>query len=114
MKEVEDVISEIRNASSTEIEIIHGTGFNLELNGEVVVTVIATGFDTINKTETENIVKEEEVNRSYQTTHNTYNYTRPQQETVARTPYVESGSTKNDAKETKETKVPSWLQNRFK
>lgn len=68
MKEVEDVISEIRNASSTEIEIIHGTGFNLELNGEVVVTVIATGFDTINKTETENIVKEEEVNRSYQTT----------------------------------------------
>ena len=70
MKEVEDVISEIRNASSTEIEIIHGTGFNLELNGEVVVTVIATGFDTINKTETENIVKEEEVNRSYQTTHN--------------------------------------------
>lgn len=44
MKEVEDVISEIRNASSTDIDIICGTGFNLELNGEVVVTVIATGF----------------------------------------------------------------------
>ena len=112
MKEVEDVISEIRNASSTEIEIIHGTGFNLELNGEVVVTVIATGFDTINKTETDNIVKEEEMNRSYQVNNN--NYTRPQQENIVRTPYVESGSTKNDAKETKETKVPSWLQNRFK
>lgn len=104
MKEVEDVISEIRNASSTEIEIIHGTGFNLELNGEVVVTVIATGFDTINKTETENIVKEEEVNRSYQTTHNTYNYTRPQQETVARTPYVESGSTKTMPKKLRKPK----------
>ena len=45
MKEVEDVISEIRNASSTDIDIICGTGFNLELNGEVVVTVIATGFE---------------------------------------------------------------------
>lgn len=31
MKEVEDVISEIRNASSTDIDIICGTGFNLEL-----------------------------------------------------------------------------------
>ena len=30
MKEVEDVISEIRNASSTDIDIICGTGFNLE------------------------------------------------------------------------------------
>ena len=29
MKEVEDVISEIRNASSTDIDIICGTGFNL-------------------------------------------------------------------------------------
>ena len=49
MKEVEDVISEIRNASSTDIDIICGTGFNLELNGEVVVTVIATGFDSTNR-----------------------------------------------------------------
>ncbi len=45
MKEVDEVIAEIQNASSTEIDIIHGTGLNYELNGEIVVTVIATGFD---------------------------------------------------------------------
>ena len=105
MKEVEDVISEIRNASSTEIDIIHGTGFNLELNGEVVVTVIATGFDSVKKKENEENVKVKEEN---------YNTPRQTLDQMPRTPYVESGSTKQEVKETKETKVPSWLQNRFK
>ena len=105
MKEVEDVISEIRNASSTEIDIIHGTGFNLELNGEVVVTVIATGFDSVKKKENEENIKVKEEN---------YNTPRQTLDQMPRTPYVESGSTKQEVKETKETKVPSWLQNRFK
>lgn len=130
MKEVEDVISEIRNASSTEIDIIHGTGFNLELNGEVVVTVIATGFDSTNRAEE----KEEErpiqnSNYSYNNyENNNYNYsgtsrnTRyneyPSQESYVqqeepKTPYVNGGSTGNDKTEEKPTKVPSWLRNRF-
>lgn len=117
MKEVEDVISEIRNASSTEIEIIHGTGFNLELNGEVVVTVIATGFDNSAKEKEEEFTPSQATSQTqsyprtaptdYQNRNNTDEMTR-------RTPFVESGTTKNDGKETKETKVPSWLQNRFK
>ena len=45
MQEVYDVTSEIRNASSSEIDIVIGTGFNSELQGELIVTVIATGFD---------------------------------------------------------------------
>ena len=45
MRDIEEIVAEIRNASSSEIEIIHGTGFNLDLNGEVIVTVIETGFD---------------------------------------------------------------------
>ena len=49
MREIEEILTEIRNASSSEIEIIHGTGFNLDLNGEVIVTVIATGFDKASK-----------------------------------------------------------------
>ncbi len=107
MKEVEDVISEIRNASSTEIEIIHGTGFNLELNGEVVVTVIATGFDSANKEENVNY---QENNQKY----NNNQTTTPTQDTQQRTPFVDGGSTTTEARETKETKVPSWLQRRFK
>ena len=46
MQEVTDVMEEIRNASSSEIDIVCGTGFNIDLRGELVVTVIATGFDT--------------------------------------------------------------------
>ena len=110
MKEVEDVISEIRNASSTEIEIIHGTGFNLELNGEVVVTVIATGFDSVDKEQ--RVELQEDFGRS---TYNPYTSYQPKpKEEPVRTPYVESGSTKQEPQEKKESKVPSWLQNRFK
>ncbi|MDD3191383.1 MAG: cell division protein FtsZ [Bacilli bacterium] len=46
MQEVYDVTSEIRNASSPDIDIVMGTGFNVDLQGELIVTVIATGFDS--------------------------------------------------------------------
>ena len=103
MKEVEDIITEIQNASSTEIEIIHGSGFNPELAGEVVVIVIATGFDSTEK--------EEKVSEPVYV-----NEPQPTFEPTTRinVPHVESGSTSNEAKEKKETKVPSWLQSRFK
>ncbi|MDD3382726.1 MAG: hypothetical protein PHT83_04430, partial [Bacilli bacterium] len=34
-----------RNATTSEIEIVWGTGINFEIEGELIVTVIATGFD---------------------------------------------------------------------
>lgn len=46
MQEVRDVMEEIGNASSSDIDIVCGTGFNIDLHDELVVTVIATGFDT--------------------------------------------------------------------
>ena len=51
MQEVYDVTNEIRNASCLEIDLVIGTGFNSDLQGELIVTVIATGFDS-NKTTT--------------------------------------------------------------
>lgn len=136
MKEVEDVISEIRNASSTDIDIICGTGFNLELNGEVVVTVIATGFDSTNKMEDEdeqmyqpqdqgrnyNHQQSQQSNYNYrQSTNNGYsnysnNYSQKQSQPPQepRKPYVNGGSTKEETKDNSNTKVPSWLQNRFR
>ncbi len=137
MKEVEDVISEIRNASSTDIDIICGTGFNLELNGEVVVTVIATGFDSTNR-----MSDDEEQSQQPQDQGRNYNYSQPQQSNYGyrqnnnsysnynnsysqrqpqpqhpqepRKPYVNGGSTKEEPKDNSNTKVPSWLQNRFR
>ncbi|MCI6508370.1 MAG: cell division protein FtsZ [Bacilli bacterium] len=102
MMEIEDAISEIRNASSTEIDIIHGTGLNYELNGEMVVTVIATGFDLQKENRNESVeaptptIKREEVRQV--------------------TPHVGGGTTvkPEEGKEVKETKVPSWLQNRYR
>ena len=118
MKEVEDVISEIRNASSTDIDIICGTGFNLELNGEVVVTVIATGFDSTNRMSDDdeqsqqpqdqgrnyNYSQPQQSNYGYRQNNNSYsNYNnsysqrqpQPQQPQEPRKPYVNGGSTKN-------------------
>ena len=137
MKEVEDVISEIRNASSTDIDIICGTGFNLELNGEVVVTVIATGFDSTNRMSDDdeqsqqpqdqgrnyNYSQPQQSNYGYRQNNNSYsNYNnsysqrqpQPQQPQEPRKPYVNGGSTKEEPKDNSNTKVPSWIQNRFR
>ena len=99
MKEIEDVISEIRRASSPDIEIIHGTGLNYELDGELIVTVIATGFDASSGKRAPETPKEE---------HHEPNI-------PLRTNKV-GGTNKpaEEGKEVKETKVPSWLQNRFR
>ncbi|MDD4001070.1 MAG: cell division protein FtsZ, partial [Bacilli bacterium] len=51
MHEVVEVMTEIQNASSSEIDIVCGTGFNIDLQGELIVTVIATGFDSTMDTE---------------------------------------------------------------
>ncbi|MDY4017109.1 MAG: cell division protein FtsZ [Bacilli bacterium] len=135
MKEVEDVISEIRNASSTDIDIICGTGFNLELNGEVVVTVIATGFDSTNRMSDDEEQSQQpqdqgrnynysqpqqsnygyrQNNNSYSNYNNSYSQRQQQQPQEPRKPYVNGGSTKEEPKDNSNTKVPSWLQNRFR
>lgn len=53
--EVEDAVEVVRQSANTEINIIFGAVINENLNDEVIVTVIATGFDdddgTINKLE---------------------------------------------------------------
>ena len=109
MREVEDVIAEIRSASSTEIDIIHGTGFNLDLEGEVVVTVIATGFDQTAKKMRE-VESENEYRNPYESNRPTY-INQPQE------PRYSGGNTYSQPQQQQpqqETKVPSWLKNRFK
>ncbi len=52
MQEVKDVMDEIGSASRSDIDIVCGTGFNIDLRGELIVTVIATGFDSPTTEET--------------------------------------------------------------
>jgi cell division protein FtsZ len=96
MQEIYDVTGEIRNASNPDIDIVMGTGFNVDLQGELIVTVIATGFDT-----------KEEVTEEF-----------PQakdKETEPETISIGGGSSQENKKERKPGEaLPFWLKNRFK
>ena len=110
MQEVYDVTSEIRNASSSEIDIVIGTGFNADLQGELIVTVIATGFD--GNAEQEALLKDEATlareaeERSKQ---------------MNESSFITVGGSNNDLdsnqpkkKREKGESIPEWLKNRFK
>ena len=43
--ETEQAIAEIRNATDKDLNIIYGSAVSLEMNDEMVVTVIATGYE---------------------------------------------------------------------
>ena len=48
--EVDEALRTIRDASTTEINIIYGATINPDLGEDLIVTVIATGFDETNAT----------------------------------------------------------------
>lgn len=128
LKEVEDVIAEIRSASSTEIDIIYGTGFNLDLEGEIVVTVIATGFDqTAQKERAEEgyaspYADKKDSYNPYATYANTQrnaydpyaNNQRSSYEPYAAPKPTPTPESKPQPNQDNNSKVPSWLKNRFK
>ena len=116
MREVEDVIAEIRSASSTEIDIIHGTGFNLDLEGEVVVTVIATGFDQTAKKMRE-VESEAEYRNPYETNRSSYANQEPRYGSgnTYSQPYSQPyQQPQTQQQPQQESKIPSWLKNRYK
>src|SRR5690554_2714214 len=43
--EINDAVTAIQNAANAEINVIHGAAINTDLDDEIIVTVIATGFD---------------------------------------------------------------------
>ncbi|MCR0375587.1 cell division protein FtsZ [[Clostridium] innocuum] len=45
LMDVEDAVATIKDAAGVDIDIIFGTAINPNLNDEIIVTVIATGFD---------------------------------------------------------------------
>lgn len=117
MQEVVEVMTEIQNASASEIDLVCGTGFNMDLQGELIVTVIATGFDNMKKPEDESVIRFEEP-------------AQPKADVIPNSETVISsngGSTYNQPvepiKQKEEQKVerqkgenilPDWLRNRFK
>jgi cell division protein FtsZ len=109
--EVNAAVQAIQDASETEINIIYGTSIVKDMDDEVVVTVIATGFDEKSTVEFKDIGAEE-----------------PKEETEEVPEIVESpkkkkrkkkffgGDDKEDEveEEISKTSIPSWLKSRFK
>ena len=104
MQEVVDVMNEIRNASTSEIDLVCGAGFNMDLQGELIVTVIATGFDAPNNDDSPKSVFEGR----------TPVKTGSGIEDIA----VGRGTTQKEELKVERDKanptIPSWLSNRFK
>ena len=59
MFETEQALSEIRNSTDRDLNIIYGTTVNQDLDDELIVTVIATGYELKAKDSTvENLASE--------------------------------------------------------
>lgn len=108
MHEVVEVVTEIQNASSSEIDIVYGTGFNIDLQGELIVTVIATGFDS--KMDTDEII-----NAGFPTYKPISNEGKAKIVPEAAEPVIHTASDSTVTERKKgDTSIPGWLKNRFK
>jgi len=102
--EVNEALCTIREASATEINIIHGATINPDLGDELIVTVIATGFD-----ETASAAKPVEMLISDRTQNNdeTEQVEAMQQEITEKPKKMKPRSESADI-------IPNWLMNRYK
>ena len=107
--EVDEALRTIRDASTTEINIIYGATINPDLGEDLIVTVIATGFDETNATAkpvemliSDNRNKKTSTPQSEQETQPSAEQPKPSQ--PKRQPFG------GDSVEM----IPNWLMNRYK
>ena len=107
--EVDEALRTIRDASTTEINIIYGATINPDLGEDLIVTVIATGFDETNATAKpvemligDNRNKKTSTPQSEQETQASAEQPKPSQ--PKRQPFG------GDSVEM----IPNWLMNRYK
>ena len=110
MQEVYDVTNEIRNASSSDIDIVIGTGFNDDLQGELIVTVIATGFD--GNAEQEALMKDEA--QLAKEAEEMANKLSDDSFINVGGSNIEFDTNEPKKKREKGESIPEWLKNRFK
>ncbi len=116
--EVTEAIEAIQAASSTEINIIHGATINEDLEEEVIVTVIATGFDENRKIEIDQLGESEYVESEYspnpsgEAKKSASKKGKKSKSKKAEEP-AEQKPKEDEEKSSKES-IPSWLRSRFK
>ena len=95
--ETEQALSEIRNATDKDLNIIYGTAVSLEMKEEMVVTVIATGYELKAKDTTiKNLASE------------IFNNTSDEQLKLTDDGLHEVNE--SNEKESQDSKIPSWLK----
>lgn len=115
--EVTEAIESIQAASSTEINIIHGATINEDLEDEVIVTVIAAGFDENRNVEIETLGESDYVSKeNAESDKASVDTSSEEQHTKKKTKKkkkpVETQEEEDD--ESRKTNIPSWLKSRFK
>jgi len=103
--ETEQALSEIRNSTDRDLNIIYGTTVNQDLDDELIVTVIATGYELKAKDSTiDNLASE------------IFKKTSDDQMRLTKTGLVhkEDDDLENQPKEGKARNLPSWLAKKGK
>jgi cell division protein FtsZ len=113
--EVTEAIEAIQAASSTEINIIYGTTINQDITEEVIVTVIAAGFDENRK------VEFSEIGSSPLESTEEAVELKPEDSSRKKGKSKKKNNKKNNEEtvveednEASKTAIPSWLKSRFK
>lgn len=102
--EVTEAIEAIQAASDTEINVIYGTTINTDLKDEVIVTVIAAGFDETRKIELDAIGA----------TDYDFNEVTQSNPKDTKEPVKDAEKPKEKDESSSKTNIPSWLRSRFK
>lgn len=115
--EVNEIIEEIRKSSTTEINVIYGSAINTDLDDEIIVTVIATGYSedplyketTLQKAESniQSPPKSEEVVKPTIKSKKDLKKEEKLRKEQEKLP-------KKNEEEVEDVSIPSWLRDRFK
>jgi cell division protein FtsZ len=116
--EVTEAIEAIQAASTTEINVIYGTTINQDLEDDVIVTVIAAGFDENRKIELAALGSDDYVRPSDAPDldeDDDVDNDKPKKSKKSKKQRKKSkDDDKKDDEEPSKTNIPSWLKSRFK
>jgi len=116
--EINEIIEEIQKSSTTDINVIYGSAINSDLQDEIIVTVIATGFSEDPLFKDMTIQRAEEKPEQPNPVEEVFNRpTRQQKKEKAKKQknVKETEPLKKTIEEdTEDIQIPSWLKERFK
>jgi len=111
--EVNEAVESIQKASTTEINIIYGTTINKDIQDEVIVTVIAAGFDE-KKSVTMSDIGVESFDVEEDASEPDSDQTPQRRGLFGKRPKKKVDEVIEEMEEPDKTAIPSWLKSRFK